>query len=214
MWFARRASKSMDEFFVAGRTIPWWLAGTSMLATSFASDTPLHTTRVIREQGLGGAWFYWVGIFSGVVIAFFFSRLWRRTGVTTDNEFIELRYGGRPAAILRGGLALFKSLFLEIVTMAWITLGMVKIVRAIMGLPETVTLPGLGAVSSDVLVVVVLLGVTVAFSVASGFWGVVTTDLAEFATAMAGAVVLAVVAIDRVGGVDGLRASTPRRPWT
>lgn len=206
MWFARRAGKNMDEYFVAGRTIPWWLAGTSMLATSFASDTPLHTTRMIREHGLGGAWFYWGGIPAAVVIAFFFSRLWRRTGVTTDNELIELRYGGKPAAVLRGGLAVFKMLFLEILTMAWITLGMTKIVKAIMGLPDVLLVPGVGEVRSEIVVLVVLLVVTVAFSVASGFWGVVSTDLAEFATAMTGAVVLAVVAIQKVGGMSGLKA--------
>lgn len=205
MVFAKRAGKNMDEYFVGGRTIPWWLAGTSMLATSFASDTPLHTTRMIREQGLGGAWFYWGGIPAAVVIAFFFSRLWRRTGVTTDNELIELRYGGKPAAVLRGGLAIFKSLFLEILTMAWITLGMTKIVGAIMGLPPTVDVPALGAVRSDVVVLVILLVVTVGFSAASGLWGVVSTELAEFATAMTGAIVLAVVAVHKVGGISGLK---------
>jgi Na+/proline symporter len=206
LYFTKRASKSMDDFFVAGRTIPWWLAGTSMLATSFASDTPLHTTRVIREQGLAGAWFYWIGIFQGVVIAFLFSRLWRRTGVVTDNEFIELRYAGPRAARLRGALAVFKSLFLEILTMAWITLGMTKIVKAIMGLPDAFTIPVLGSVPSEYVVVVVLLVLTLSFSVASGFWGVVTTDLAEFAVAMVGAVVLSVVAVQKVGGIEGLKA--------
>lgn len=206
LYFTRRASKSVEDYFVAGRSIPWWLAGTSMLATSFASDTPLHTTRVIREQGLSGGWFYWTSIFSGVVIAFVFSRLWRRTGVVTDNQYIELRYAGRQAAWLRGGLAIFKSVFLEIITMAWITRGMTKIVRAITHLPEDVTLPVVGDVSADALVVVALLVLTLSFSVASGYWGVVTTDLAEFSVAMIGAVVLAVVAMQRVGGAEGLKA--------
>jgi Na+/proline symporter len=207
LWFTRRASRSMTDYFVAGRTIPWWLAGTSMLATSFASDTPLHTTRVIREQGLSGAWFYWIGIFQGVVIAFLFSRLWRRTGVVTDNEFIELRYTGRAAAALRAGLAVFKSLFLEILTMAWITLGMTKIVKAIMGLPDRFELPGgVASLPTEVVVVAVLLLLTLTFSVAAGFWGVVTTDLLEFTIAMVGAIVLCVIALKRVGGVEGLRA--------
>src|SRR5689334_25129320 len=96
-WFTRRASKSVENYFVAGRSIPWWLAGTSMLATSFASDTPLHTTRAIREGGLAAAWFYWGSIFQGLFVAFIFSKLWRRAGVVTDNELIELRYTGKAA---------------------------------------------------------------------------------------------------------------------
>src|SRR5438046_672787 len=102
---SKRSSRSMEGFFVAGRSLPWWLAGTSMLGTSFSSDTPLHTTRMIREHGLGGAWFYWGGIFGGVGVAFLFARMWRRTGVVTDAELIELRYGGRDAATLRGAVA-------------------------------------------------------------------------------------------------------------
>lgn len=203
--YARRASKSVAEFFVGGRSIPWWLAGTSMLATSFASDTPLHTTRAIREGGLANAWFYWNGIIGGVLVAFVFSKLWRRAAVVTDNELIELRYTGKPAAVLRGGMAVFKSFFLEIITMAWITLGMVKIVRAIVELPETVPMFGL-AVPSDVLVVTLLLGLALAFSVASGFWGVVATDVIEFTVAMVGAITLAVIAMIKVGGPSGLKA--------
>jgi solute:Na+ symporter, SSS family len=204
LWFMRRASKSMADYFVGGRSIPWWLAGTSMLATSFASDTPLHTTRAIREGGLSQAWFYWNGIISGVVIAFLFAKMWRRAGVVTDNELIELRYSGKPAAWLRGGLALFKSCFLEILTMAWITLGMVKIVKTIMELPERIAIFGV-FIQTELVVVVALLIVAIAFSVASGFWGVVATDLAEFSIAMGGAIVLAVVAMNKVGGTAGLR---------
>jgi Na+/proline symporter len=207
LWFTKRASKSMDDYFVAGRTIPWWLAGTSMLATSFAADTPLHTTRMIREHGLGGAWFYWGGILNGIVIAFLFSRLWRRTGVVTDNEFLELRYTGKRAAALRGGLAVFKCVFLEILTMAWITLGMTKIVKTIMGLPDQ-----LGGLPTEAVVVIALLILTLTFSVAAGFWGVVTTDLAEFTVAMIGAVVLCVVAVRKVGGIEGLREGLAKAP--
>lgn len=204
LWFTRRASKNVSEFFVGGRSLPWWLAGTSMLATSFASDTPIHTTRAIREGGLAQAWFYWNGIIAGMVIAYVFSKLWRRAGVMTDNELIELRYSGKAAAGLRGGLAMFKSFFLEILTMAWITLGMVKIVKSIMGLPETVALMGLD-VRTDVLVVAILLVIVVCFSMASGFWGVVATDVIEFTVAMTGAIVLAIIAMAKVGGPSGLR---------
>jgi solute:Na+ symporter, SSS family len=204
-WYSRRASKSVEDFFVGGRTIPWWLAGTAILTGSFASDTPLHTTKMIREKGLAGAWFYWGAIFGGVVIALVFSRLWRRTRVITDNELIELRYTGRPASFLRGGMATFKTLALEVITMAWITVGMTKIVKVIMDLPDKVAVPALGPVPTDVLVVAALLVFAAAFCMASGFYGVVATDLLEFGTAITGAIVLGIVAFDQVGGVDGLR---------
>lgn len=204
-WYSRRASKSVEDFFVGGRTIPWWLAGTAILTGSFASDTPLHTTKMIREKGLAGAWFYWGAIFGGVVIALVFSRLWRRTQVITDNELIELRYTGRPASFLRGGMATFKTLALEVITMAWITVGMTKIVKVIMDLPDRVAVPAFGSMPTDVLVVAALLVFAAAFCMASGFYGVVATDLLEFGTAITGAIVLGVVAFDRVGGIDGLR---------
>ncbi len=203
-WYSRRASKSVEDFFVGGRSIPWWLAGTAILTGSFASDTPLHTTRMIREQGLGGAWFYWGGIIGGVAVALIFSRLWRRTKVVTDNELLELRYTGKPAAFLRGSMAVYKTVFLEVITMAWITVGMTKIVKVIMDLPDTVALPALGSMPTDVLVVAALLTFAAAFCMASGFYGVVATDLLEFGMAMTGAIVLGVVAFRHVGGIDGL----------
>jgi len=214
MWYARRASRSMADFFVADRKIPWWLAGTSMLATSFASDTPLHTTRAIREGGLAAAWFYWNGIIGGLIVAFVFAKLWRRAGVVTDNELIELRYSGNRAAVLRGGLALFKSLVLEILTMAWITLGMTKIVKSILGLSSSVAIPGFGEVPSEILVVACLVTLAVAFSIASGFWGVISTDIVEFSVAMTGAIILAVVALQKVGGVAGLREGLQKHGGT
>jgi solute:Na+ symporter, SSS family len=211
-WYSRRASQSVEDFFVGGRSIPWWLAGTAILTGSFASDTPLHTTRMIREQGLGGAWFYWGGIIGGVFVALVFSRLWRRTKVVTDNELIELRYTGRPAAFLRGGMAVFKTLMLEVITMAWITVGMTKIVKVIMDLPDHVAVPGVGAMPTDVLVVAALLVFAAAFCMASGFYGVVATDLLEFGMAMTGAIVLGVVAFQHVGGMEGLTAGLERAP--
>ncbi|MBN2357935.1 MAG: Na+:solute symporter [Deltaproteobacteria bacterium] len=204
LWKARRASKSMANFFVAGRSLPWWIAGTSMLATSFASDTPLHVTKQIRELGLGGAWFYWEGIVGGVAIAFVFSRMWQRTGVVTDAELIELRYHGRPAAILRGAQGAFRGIVLELITLSWVTAGMVKIVHTILGLPDQVTLLG-ATVATDLLVVLLLIGCGLAYSVASGLWGVVMADLLEFALALVGAVILGVIAVGKVGGTAGLR---------
>src|SRR5690606_29814979 len=137
--------------------------------------------------------------------------LWRRSGVVTDNELMELRYSGKPAAVLRGGMAIYKTLFLEILTMAWVTLGMTKIIKVIMVLPDFVDVPVLGQVQSEVAVIALLIVVTVAFTAASGFWGVVATDFIEFAIAMVGAVVLSVIAVNKVGGIqklhEGLAAS-------
>ena len=209
LYLSRRASGSMEDYFISGRNLPWWLAGTSILATSFSSDTPLHVTRVIRESGLGGAWFYWNGIISGLLVAFFFARLWRRAGIITDAEFIELRYSGRPAATLRAVIALFRSLVLELITLSWVILGMTKIMRTVLGLPEKLQI-SLGAsawtVDADVAVVVVLVAVALVYSTTSGLWGVVVTDFIEFFVAMVGAIALAVLAMRQVGGVEGLRA--------
>ncbi len=206
---SRRASGSMEDYFISGRNLPWWLAGTSILATSFSSDTPLHVTRVIRENGLGGAWFYWNGIISGLMVAFFFARLWRRAGIVTDAELIELRYSGRAAAALRGTIALFRSLVLELITLSWVILGMTKIMRTVLELPQTLQF-SLGAkmvtVDADVAVVLVLVAVALFYSTTSGLWGVVVTDFIEFFVAMCGAIALAVLAMRQAGGVDGLRA--------
>ena len=200
-----RASDSLEDFFISGRKLPWWLAGTSILATSFSSDTPLIYTRVIREDGLSGAWFYWNGVISGLIVAFFFARMWRRAGVITDAELIELRYSGRPAAVLRGCIALFRSVVLELITLSWVILGMTKIVCTVLDLPPELDLPFLGRVGVDLAVVLTLVTVALVYSTASGLWGVVVTDLIEFIVAIGGAVLLAVLAMRKVGGVQGLR---------
>ena len=205
LWFSRRASGSLENFFLSGRPLPWWLAGTSILATSFASDTPLHTTSVIRQEGLGGAWFYWSGILTHLVVTFCFARLWRRTGIVTDAEMIELRYAGRSAAILRATTACTRGLFLEGLTLAWVTLGMVKVVGVLLELPPTVHLLGF-ALPSDVALVAVLIVLVLIYSVSSGLWGVVVTDLIEFVVAMGGALLLSVIAWSEVGGLEGLQA--------
>lgn len=210
--FSRRASGSMADFFVSGRSLPWWLAGTSILATSFASDTPLHVTKVIRETGLSGAWFYWAGILFGPMIAFMFARLWRRAAIVTDVELIELRYAGPSATALRLFMALFRSLAMAALTLGWVILGMAKVLRVLLELPPTVHLPVLGGVSSDALVVAILMLIALFYTAASGLWGVVTTDLIEFVIALGGAIFLAVVAVDKVGGIAGLKAGLDAAP--
>ncbi len=195
----RRAEGTLESFFVAGRALPWWMAGTSMLATSFASDTPLHTTRMIREHGLQGAWFYWGGILGGVGVAFFFARLWRRAGVVTDAELLELRYGGRAGAALRMVSALFRGALLGTITLAWVILGMTKIVQVLLDLGP----------DSGALVVTILIAIALVYTATSGLWGVVVTEVFEFSVAMTGAILLAVLALMKVGGPSGLHAALP-----
>jgi len=202
-WAARRRTRTTSDYFVAGRSLPWWLAGTSMLATSFSADTPLQTTRMVREFGMGGNWFYWGSVVSAVGVAFFFSRLWRRTGVVTDAHFMELRYSGKTAALLRGSVGLFRGALLELITLSWIILAMTKVVRVILDLPPITHVAGL-SVPTDGLVVFVLVLFALFYSVTSGLWGVVVTDLVEFVVAVLGTVVLAFIAMSHVGGAKGL----------
>jgi Na+/proline symporter len=207
--FSKQASESMSSFFLSGRNLPWWLAGTSILATSFASDTPLHVTRVIREEGLGGVWFYWSGILTHLVVTFYFARLWRRSGVITDAELIELRYAGPRAAALRGTIGAVRGLIFEGLTLAWVILGMTKVVVVVLGLPATTSLPLYGQVDSGVLVVVILMTMVLIYSVSAGMWGVVVTDFIEFIVAMGGAVLLAVIAWNKAGGAEAIEAKLP-----
>jgi len=129
----RRASKSMAEYFAAGRTLPWWLAGTSMVATTFAADTPLAVSGLVRTQGIAGNWFWWNGVFANMLGTFLFAPLWRRSGVLTDLEFIRIRYDGKPANFLRGFRVLYSSLIHNSIVMGWVILAASKIVRATFG---------------------------------------------------------------------------------
>ncbi|MFL5518465.1 MAG: sodium:solute symporter family transporter, partial [Gemmatimonadales bacterium] len=127
--YTRKAGRSLADYFVSGRSLPWWLAGTSMVATTFAADTPLVVAGLVAKYGVAGNWLWWNGAFSGVLTVFFFSRLWRRAGVLTDVEFAELRYGGRPAAVLRGFRALYLALPINLIIMGWVTRAMVTVLQ-------------------------------------------------------------------------------------
>src|SRR3954469_24737032 len=193
--YTRRASQSLDEYFVSGRALPWWLAGTSMVATTFAADTPLVVAGLVAKYGVAGNWLWWNGAFSGVLTVFFFSRLWRRAGVLTDVQFAELRYGGRPAAALRGFRALYLALPINLIIMGWVTRAMVTI----LGVTLDVN-PWKAAIR--------LFGVTALYSIFSGLWGVIVTDAFQFVVAMGGTILLAVFAVNSVGGLDLLVEKT------
>ena len=189
--YTRKASRSLEDYFVSGRSLPWWLAGTSMVATTFAADTPLAVAGLVAKYGVAGNWLWWNGAFSGVLTVFFFSRLWRRAGVLTDVEFAELRYGGQPAAVLRGFRALYLALPINLIIMGWVTRAMVTIL----------------GVTLDVnpwSAAILLFGVTALYSIFSGLWGVIVTDAVQFVVAMGGTILLAIYAVDSVGGLAAL----------
>src|SRR5438876_175891 len=191
IYYTGRAGRSVAEYFVSGRSLPWWLAGTSMVATTFAADTPLAVSGLVAKYGVAGNWLWWNLALSGMLTVFFFSRLWRRAGVMTDVELTELRYGGKPAALLRGARALYLGLPINLIIMGWVTRAMVTILDATLGLN------GLRAA-------IVLLVITAGYSMLSGLWGVVMTDLFQFIFAMGGSIVLAVMAVRATGGLDRL----------
>jgi SSS family solute:Na+ symporter len=193
LYFSKRAGSNIIEYFTSGRSLPWWLAGTSMVATTFAADTPLAVTELVANHGIAGNWLWWNMVMSGLLTVFLFARLWRRAEVITDVEFTELRYSGKPAAILRGFRALYLALPINLIILGWVTLAMVKIIELSIGVDKWI------AVGICVLV-------TLVYSVLSGLWGVVMTDFLQFIIAMVGSIVLAIFALDAVEGISGLKA--------
>ncbi|MBN1443522.1 MAG: Na+:solute symporter [Planctomycetes bacterium] len=192
-FFVRRASRGADEFFASGRALPWWLLGTSMVATTFSTDTPNLVTDFVRQKGVAGNWEWWAFLLTGILTVFFYARLWRRSGVLTDLEFYEIRYSGRPAAVVRLFRAVYLGFFFNCVIMASVTLAATKISSVLFGLDRTPTILICGTIA-------------VVFSILSGLWGVVVTDLLLFVFAMVGAVAAAWFALDHeaVGGLSGL----------
>ncbi len=216
-WFIRRASGSVAEFFVAGRNLPWWLAGTSLVATSFAADTPLVVAGLIATAGIAGNWLWWNQVVAWTLAVVFFARLWRRAELVTDAEFIEQRYGGSSGAFLRGFKAVYTSVIFSTCTLAWVMLAMQKIVAETLSRPgwidawQTSLEGALGWTPGTVdlwkwFVLLALFGVATLYTALSGFWGIVVTDLFQFGVAMAAAIVFAVFAVDSVGGMVEMKA--------
>ena len=197
IYFSKRAGKDMNEFFISGRNLPWWLAGTSMVATTFAADTPLAVTGLVVEDGIAGNWLWWNAVLSGMLATFLFARLWRRSEIITDVEFTELRYSGPSASFLRGFRALYIGLPINCITMGWVILAMQKIVVLTLNLPDTA--------STKVVVVLACLLIAGIYCALSGFWGVVMTDIVQFGMAMVGSIALAIIAVNKVGGVGVIK---------
>jgi Na+/proline symporter len=206
LWYRKRATGSTEEFFVSGRNVSWWLAGTSMVATTFAADTPLAVTGLVATHGIAGNWLWWNMLLSNMLTVFFFARLWRRAGVITDVEFAELRYAGKPAAFLRGFRALYLGLPINCIVLGWVNLAMVKILRMIF--PD-LQFPMLGISDPKIAALIIVFGImliTALISTLSGLWGVLVTDLVQFVLKMGMVIVLAYFSVKAVGGMDSLRA--------
>jgi len=196
LYYKARAGRSTQEFFLSGRNVPWWLAGTSMVATTFAADTPLAVTGLVAKGGIAGNWLWWNFVAGGMLTVFFYARLWRRAGVMTDVEFAELRYAGAPAAFLRGFRALYLGLPINCIVLGWVNLAMVKILEHVLGVSKIQALA----------LTLAMIALTSLISTLSGLWGVLVTDFFQFAIAMGMVIVLAVFAVGAVGGLDGLLA--------
>src|SRR5216117_2303377 len=195
LYYKSRASRDTAEFFLSGRNVPWWLAGTSMVATTFAADTPLAVTGFVAKNGIAGNWIWWCFLASGMLTVFFYARLWRRAQVMTDVEFAEIRYAGKPAAFLRGFRALYLGIPINCIILGWVNLAMVKILVLILGVTKFQAL----------IIVLALIALTSFISTLAGLWGVLVTDLFQFVIKMSMVIVLAVAAVSAVGGIDQMK---------
>ena len=191
IYFSKRAAKSTEEYFLSGRSLPWWIVGTSMVATTFAADTPLAITEFIRGQGIWQNWFWWNLLMGSLLGVFLFSRLWRRAEVLTDNELLELRYSGKPAAFLRAFKAGYFAILYNFIVMGWVINAMASIASVMLNMDKWT------AVWLCVVIALV-------YAILSGFWGVVITDIVQFCIAMFGSISLAVISLSHVGGMNSL----------
>jgi len=194
IYFTKRASKNTEEYFLSGRTLPWWIVGTSMVATTFAADTPLAITEFIRGAGIWQNWFWWNQLLAGLLAVFLFSRLWRRARVLTDNELLEIRYSGKPAAFLRGFKAAYFGILYNFIVMGWVINAMASVMAVMLNIDRWTA-------------VWICVAIALLYALLAGFWGVVITDFVQFGIAMFGSIALAVIAVNAMGGMDSLLAA-------
>src|SRR5215211_4061705 len=201
LFFGRRAGKNTSEFFGSGRAVPWWLAGLSMVATTFSADTPNLVTDIVRRNGVAGNWVWWAFVLTGLATVFFYARLWRRSGVMTDLEFYELRYSGTAASVVRGFRAVYLGLFFNCFIMGMVTLAACKIANVLFGLPPWQTIVVCGVLN-------------VIFAAHSGLWGVLVIDMVQFfikMTAVIAAAYFSLIEVARhTGAGDGALAGLRR----
>ena len=199
--FRKQAGKDITQFFLGGRNLPWYVAGISMVATTFAADTPLAVTELVAQNGIAGNWLWWNMLAGGMLTTFFFARYWRRAEVLTDNEFIELRYSGKPASFLRGFRAIYFGIFMNVLVIGWVNVALMSLLEVFFDIPQNQLLWYAGGA---MLVVVI-------YSALSGLLGVVFTDILQFVIAMAGSIILAIIVVnsDKIGGIENMKASLP-----
>jgi Na+/proline symporter len=193
LFVGRRAKQNTTEFFASGRSVPWWLGGLSMVATTFSSDTPNLVTDIVRRNGVAGNWVWWAFTLTGIATVFFYARLWRRSGVMTDLEFYEIRYSGKAATLVRGFRAVYLGLFFNCMIMATVNLAACKIAGILFGLPRWQTLAFVGVLNA-------------AFAAHSGLWGVLVIDMFQFFIKMTAVIAAAYFSLHApgVGGLDGM----------
>lgn len=195
-YYSKKAGSSTDEFFLSGRNMPWWIAGTAMVATTFAADTPLAVTELIARNGIAGNWLWWNLAIGGVLTVFFFAKLWRRSGIMTDVEFVEIRYSGKVAAALRGFRAIYLGLFMNAIILGWVNKAMEKIFKIV--IPEI----------DPFLLVAAAATILAIYASAAGLLGTARTDSFQFVFAIVGCIILAVIVVrlPEVGGLASMKA--------
>ncbi len=199
--FKEKSGKSLTNFFLGGRNLPWYLAGLSMVATTFAADTPLAVTELVGQSGISGNWLWWNFLAGGMLTTFFFANLWRRANIVTEVEFIELRYSGKPAAVLRGFKAIYLGVIMNVLIIGWVNLAMMTILEGMFGISTEMAF-----FYTALMMVFVAI-----YASMSGLLGVVVTDAIQFIVAMAGSIILSIIVLntETVGGVAGLKAQLP-----
>ena len=191
IYFTKRAGKSMEDFYLSGRSLPWWVAGTSIAAMGFAADTPFMVTELVRRNGVAGNWFLWCFALSNLCATFLFVRFWRRAKILTELEIIEERYGGRSAGFLRGFQSVFYGIAFSALNIGFIMLAMQSFITVLLGWNEYLALA-------------VMLAVTMIYALAAGLWGIVANEVIQFCIAFFGSVFLTVVAVSAIGGLSGI----------
>lgn len=212
LYFRNRASKDIAEYFVSGRSLPWWIAGTSMVATTFAADTPLAVTGLTISHGLAGNWVWWSFALGGMITVFVYAKLWRRSGVMTDAELVEMRYSGKPAALPRGSRAIYISLIVNPIIIGWVTSAMYMVLdeTILFNVPASVlelSIFGESALAiRPWLIIFGTLALVGVYGKMSGMWGVAVVDAMQFCPAMFGCIALAWLSIAHFGGAANLEA--------
>ena len=201
LFLSKRAGNSTEDFFLSGRKLPWWIAGTTMVATTFAADTPLAVTELVAKNGIAGNWLWWNMVAGSVLTVFFFAKLWRRANILTDVEFIEIRYSGKPAAFLRGFKAIYLGVFMNVIIMGWVNLALATVLKIIFNVSDD-------QIFYYIIGAMLLVGI---YSAISGLWGIAFADMFQFVVAMVGCIVLTFVVLDlpQIGGIAGLKKALP-----